>query len=577
VREYGLERSDVEEGLRQDVVGTLTNRGISGPRMNRIKVLYVAGYSRCGSTLLSRMLGALPGFIALGEAAAHFFRFSESLNAPCGCGLAVEACPFWSSVGFLAETPSAHARLFRFRNLPLLELHRRRNRQETRRLLESMCSLYRTVAEKTSAQVIVDSSKTPLHAQLLSWIPQIELSIIHLVRDPRGVVSSYRQPKGYLPKLSSLGVTAGWVGLTMGCEHLQRRAPRYRTIRYEDFVAAPQHFIAEIASDLGYEGKISELFPGGSVVDLVSQHMLGGNPDKLQRGPVEIKARSAELPRTTRALVSLFTAPLLWRYRYWPRKRPPRSIAVADEESEAIAASSKIGTINNDVVAVCFDDKPNGYFSCRRNELIPLVPPDASRILEIGCAEGGFARSLRLARPTSRLEIVGVELFESAAKKAANVLDKVIVGNVEGIDLPYEDYFDCIVFADVLEHLVDPWRMLRRAKNLLRRDGVIVASIPNVQHSRVLLNLILGRWEYEQYGIMDSTHLRFFTRKTINTLFTSTGYELRRVSSILGSTRVKLLHLATVGLADPFVTRQYLVVAGAKKTDPSPLHYSPAA
>ena len=186
---------------------------------------------------------------------------------------------------------------------------------------------------------------------------------------------------------------------------------------------------------------------------------------------------------------------------------------------------------------------------------------------------------MRLARPASKLEIVGVELFESAAEKAAAVLDRVIVGNVEQIDLPYENYFDCVIFADVLEHLVDPWRMLRRAKTLLRRDGVIVASIPNVQHSRVLINLFFGRWEYEQFGIMDSTHLRFFTRKSIDTLFQSTGYELRRVSGLLGSTRVKLMHFATAGLADPFVTRQYLIVAGAKIAEPllPPLDCSPAA
>ena len=171
--------------------------------MNRIKVLYVAGYSRCGSTLLSRMLGALPDFLAVGEASAHFFRFSESLNAPCGCGLAVEFVHFWRGMAFPSGAPLAHARLFRFRNLPLLEFYRRRNKQDTERLLESMSNLYRILAEKTSAQVIVDSSKTPLHAQLLSWIPDIDLSIIHLVRDPRGVVNSYRQPKEYLPRTVS--------------------------------------------------------------------------------------------------------------------------------------------------------------------------------------------------------------------------------------------------------------------------------------------------------------------------------------------------------------------------------------
>jgi 2-polyprenyl-3-methyl-5-hydroxy-6-metoxy-1,4-benzoquinol methylase len=544
--------------------------------MNRIKVLYIAGFSRCGSTLLSRMIGDLPGFVAVGEAAAHFFRFEDSVNSPCGCGLGVETCPFWRDVGFSQEQPSAHARLFRFRNLPFLGLYRRKYKQESQRLLESMSKLYHVLAEKTSARVIVDSSKTPLHAQLLSWIPEIDLSVVHLVRDPRGVVSSYRQPKGYLPKLPSLGVTAGWIGLTMGCEGLQRRVPQYRTLRYEDFAANPQRATAEIASDLGYEGKVAALFSGDSTVELNSQHMLGGNPDKLQRGPVQIKVRSAELPRTSRVLVSLATAPFLWRYRYWTKK--PNAIATATNRDASIATGYRSSPIN-DAATLYPNDKPYGYFSCPRSELIPLVPFDARRILEIGCAEGGFARALRLARPKSPLEIVGVELCESAAEEAATVLDRVIVGNVERMDLPYEDYFDCIMFADVLEHLVDPWRMLRRAKNLLRRDGVIVASIPNVQHSRVLFNLILGRWEYEQYGIMDSTHLRFFTRKSIKTLFTSTGYELRQVSGILGSSRVRLMHFATAGLADPFVTRQYLVVASAKMADPlsPPLNCSPAA
>jgi 2-polyprenyl-3-methyl-5-hydroxy-6-metoxy-1,4-benzoquinol methylase len=557
------------------------NNAILVPKMKRIKVLYVAGYSRCGSTLLSRMLGALPGFCAVGEAAAHFFRFNESVNSPCGCGLGVDVCPFWREVDFPATTPPVHARLFRFRELPFLESYRGKYKEDTQQLLESLSSLYYTLAEKTSARVIVDSSKTPLHARLLSWIPEIDLSVVHLVRDPRGVVGSYRQPKGYLPKLSSLGVTAGWIGLTLGCQDLQGRVPQYRTLRYEDFATNPQRATAEIASDLGYEGNVAELFSGDSTVELNSQHMLGGNPDKLQRGPVQIKVRSAELPRAHRVLVSLVAAPFLWRYHYWSSK--PNGSAALRDDGAAMAAGNRVSPMNpepqNGAATPYPSDKPDGYFSCPRSELIPLVPANAKRILEIGCAEGSFARALRRARPTSQLEIVGVELCETAAIEAATVLDRVIVGNVERMDLPYEDYFDCVMFADVLEHLVDPWRMLSRAKSLLRRGGVIVASIPNVQHLRVLLNLILGRWEYEQYGIMDSTHLRFFTRKSISTLFTSTGYELRSVSGILGSTRVKLLHFATAGLADPFVTRQYLVVADAKVADPlsPPLDCSPAA
>jgi 2-polyprenyl-3-methyl-5-hydroxy-6-metoxy-1,4-benzoquinol methylase len=216
--------------------------------------------------------------------------------------------------------------------------------------------------------------------------------------------------------------------------------------------------------------------------------------------------------------------------------------------------------------AVCEDPKPEGYFSCTRPELVPLIPPHATRILEVGCGEGGFARTLRAARPGSKLEIVGLEASESAGEIASNVLDRLVVGNAEQVELDYENYFDCVVFADVLEHLVDPWKMLRRARTFLRGNGTIVASIPNVQHWSVLVDLIRGRWEYAQYGIMDSTHLRFFTKRSIRDLFVSTGFTPRTIAPLLGTTaRAQIARLATAGLAVPFLARQYLVVADPKR------------
>jgi 2-polyprenyl-3-methyl-5-hydroxy-6-metoxy-1,4-benzoquinol methylase len=206
--------------------------------------------------------------------------------------------------------------------------------------------------------------------------------------------------------------------------------------------------------------------------------------------------------------------------------------------------------------------KPQGYFSCSRPELEPLIPARATRILEIGCGEGGFARTLRAARPGSKLEIVGVEAHESAGRIAASVLDRLIVGNAEEVELEYEDYFDCVVFADVLEHLVDPWRMVRRAGMFLRNEGTIVASIPNVQHWEVLANLLRGRWEYAQYGIMDRTHLRFFTRRSIRDLFVSSGFIPRTIAPLVGTTaRAQIVRFATAGLAVPFLARQYLILA----------------
>jgi O-antigen biosynthesis protein len=208
------------------------------------------------------------------------------------------------------------------------------------------------------------------------------------------------------------------------------------------------------------------------------------------------------------------------------------------------------------------DAKPQGYFSCDRPELVRLIPAEATRILEVGCGEGRFARTLRAARPGSRLEIVGVEVNPSAGEAARSALDRLIVGNAEELDVSCENYFDCVVFADVLEHLVDPWKMLRRARGFLREGGRIVASIPNIQHWTVLANLFLGRWEYAEYGIMDSTHLRFFTRTGIERLFASTGFETVEVSPMLGATaRARMARLATGGLAVPFLARQYLVVA----------------
>jgi SAM-dependent methyltransferase len=210
--------------------------------------------------------------------------------------------------------------------------------------------------------------------------------------------------------------------------------------------------------------------------------------------------------------------------------------------------------------AICA--QPDGYFSGTRPELVPLIPPHANRILEVGCGEGGFARTLRAARPESKLEIVGVEVSESAGQIAAQFLDRLVVGNAEQVEFDYENYFDCVIFADVLEHLIDPWRMLRRARRFLRGGGTIVASIPNVQHWSVLANLIGGRWEYAPYGLMDQTHLRFFTRRTIRDLFVSTGFTPRTMSPLLGTTiRLRMARLATAGLAIPFLARQYLVVA----------------
>jgi 2-polyprenyl-3-methyl-5-hydroxy-6-metoxy-1,4-benzoquinol methylase len=170
------------------------------------------------------------------------------------------------------------------------------------------------------------------------------------------------------------------------------------------------------------------------------------------------------------------------------------------------------------------DDKRNPYYGIIRRELIDEVPVGVHEVLEIGCGEGSTGAVLKAEGRA--LWVTGIELDEGAASKAAKVLDQVISGNIEHIDLPFADgQFDAILLGDVLEHLVDPWAQVRRLASYLAPHGLLVASIPNVRNWRVIAPLLfLGKWEYQDFGLLDRTHLRFFTRRGIINLFEENGF-----------------------------------------------------
>lgn len=150
------------------------------------------------------------------------------------------------------------------------------------------------------------------------------------------------------------------------------------------------------------------------------------------------------------------------------------------------------------------------YYLTVRPELAQYVPLWARRILDCGCAAGGFGSLLKTLGVE---EVVGVEINEKAHVLASQVLDRAFLGNVETIELPYgEGYFDCICFGDVLEHLVEPAAALRKYARWLAPNGVMVISFPNVAFCGVFAMLGQGRWSYEDAGILDRTHLRFFTK-----------------------------------------------------------------
>ncbi len=212
--------------------------------------------------------------------------------------------------------------------------------------------------------------------------------------------------------------------------------------------------------------------------------------------------------------------------------------------------------------------KTNRYYRTVRNDLIGLIPKGATRILEIGCGAGQTGKNLK---ERGYDEVVGVEINRDVALLAAPHYSSVITGDVEKVDLPYEKgHFDCILYGDVLEHLIDPWRLLREHNRLLRMEGVIVASIPNVRYYRVVKRLFArGRWDYEDAGILDRTHLRFFTLSSIEEMVTGAGFEVATmVRKPSGAKWLKGLNRLLRGALADHLVRQYVFLA-VKRREPA--------
>lgn len=172
-----------------------------------------------------------------------------------------------------------------------------------------------------------------------------------------------------------------------------------------------------------------------------------------------------------------------------------------------------------------YETKPEGYYDNTRKEMLKYLPGNAKKILDIGCGNGAFAS---LVREKNNAEVWGIELMEEEAKVAVDVLDKVFVGNCEKHidDLP-DHYFDVIYMNDVLEHLVDPYSVLETLKSKLATNGVVVSSIPNVRFFRTFAKVLFSKdWKYDEYGVMDKTHLRFFTSKSIKRMYDELGYTI---------------------------------------------------
>jgi len=187
-----------------------------------------------------------------------------------------------------------------------------------------------------------------------------------------------------------------------------------------------------------------------------------------------------------------------------------------------------------------YNNKSNVYYRNARPEMLQFLPKNFDKILDIGCGEGLFAHSIR-EKSNREIELWGIEPMEKQGLEAKKKLDKVLIGKSEDVlnEIP-DNYFDVIFFNDVLEHLVDPYNLLKLIKSKLSNDGFIVSSIPNVRYHNTFMDLVLNKnWDYKSFGVLDKTHLRFFTKKSIVKMYESMDFEIIEHKGINRSKSVK--------------------------------------
>ena len=209
---------------------------------------------------------------------------------------------------------------------------------------------------------------------------------------------------------------------------------------------------------------------------------------------------------------------------------------------------------------------PEGYYVQHRSEMLPFIPPHTKRMLDVGCAEGGFASLVLTQRPN--IEIWGIEPVEQAAQKAQVRLTKVLCCGIEtAIDQLPAGHFDCITFNDVLEHLVDPWAVLKMMRDKLAQGGQLLASIPNLRYFPVIKQIIQeADLRYTHSGVLDRTHLRFFTQKSMIQMFKDCGYRVERIVGINGEKlpfKFALINRLVGGAWNDMQYKQFAVAAQA--------------
>ena len=307
-----------------------------------LKVIYIAGVGRSGSTLLDLTLGQLPGFFSTGTL---LWIWSNGLirNDLCGCGSRFADCQVWREV--LEETfgtidkidvdrlnrlQSLYSTTKRFPRI-LKAKGELRPSAELQEFSGVLSKLYESIRKIVGCRVIVDSSKFPFYAKVLDQIPEVDMTLVHLVRDPRGVAFSWSQtreaePGVVLPRWNPLQSSIYWIIRNDMIQRLWKsKRDRYQLLNYEWFVANPLFSVAQILQTAGEEAVLSEVIESDAVF-LKKTHTIGGNSIRFNTGRISLKIDDSwqtQMSKWARFLVTAATYPWMRRYGYRVRGAHP--------------------------------------------------------------------------------------------------------------------------------------------------------------------------------------------------------------------------------------------------------------
>ena len=335
-------------------------RGRSRPSVDEVgslvKVLYIAGWQRSGSTLLANVLGQVEGCFSTGEL-YYLWDYVWARNVLCGCGRQIRECPVWADVlqrAFGGAERLDMQELRRLgqlvgatRRLPSLMIGATRERLRTllAPYLDHLARLYASIGAATGSRVVVDSSKWPSYGRVLEMVAGLDVRVVHLVRDPRAVAHSWLRGK-LLPdrdppeevRRGPLDSSLRWNAWNLAAEVFwPRTSARRFFLRYEDFVEHPRSCVRAILEFAGeFVGEHADALPFVSehAVELGVTHTVSGNPLRLSSGRVEIAPDDAwerEMRAGPRALVTLLTFPGLARYGYLRRDQSSARLVAAGE------------------------------------------------------------------------------------------------------------------------------------------------------------------------------------------------------------------------------------------------------